>query len=162
VPHCIRPSLNQNLITPQIQFYQYRPDSDARHNAVFTPMPQDQQSMYGHMTYPQPGYATPQYWQQPHYPQPHHYMPQRVMSQSASPPLTLTRPMQKGQMEHLMDQRPPTPCLSACPSTASSPPASSVHQTPIGPGYFHLPIEHSKDETVSMPLMDDFSESAGK
>jgi len=116
--------------------------------------------MYAHMGYPQQGYPAPQYWQQPHYAQPQHYMPQRVMSQTASPPLTLTMPMQKGQMEHLMDQRPPTPCLSACPSTASSPPASSVQQTPIGAGYFHLPIEHSKDEILSsMPIMDDFSES---
>ena len=148
------------MATPQIQFYQYRPDSDARHNAVFTPMPQDQQSMYGHMGYPQHGYPAPQYWQQPHYPQPHHYMPQRMMSQSASPPLTLTMPMQKGQMEHLMDQRPPTPCLSACPSTASSPPASSVHhQTPVGPGYFHLPIEHSKEEVIPfMPELHDSTE----
>ena len=149
------------MATPQIQFYQYRPDSDARHNAVFTPMPQDQQSMYGHMGYPQHGYPAPQYWQQPHYPQPHHYMPQRMMSQSASPPLTLTMPMQRAQMEHLMDQRPPTPCLSACPSTASSPPASSVHhQTPVGPGYFHLPIEHSKEEVI--PFMHEFHESTGE
>lgn len=91
-------------------------------------------------------------------------MPQpRVMSQTASPPLTLTMPMHKGQMEHLMDQRPPTPCLSACPSTASSPPASSVHhQTPVHAGYFQLPIEHSKEiHTPMLPSMDEWTESTG-
>jgi hypothetical protein len=118
--------------------------------------------MYGHMGYPQPSYPGPQYWQS-QYPQTPYNMAPRLMSQSASPPLTLTVPMQKGHMEHLMDQRPPTPCLSACPSTASSPPASSVHQTPVGPGFFSLPIEFSKDEFVpSMPMMDDLSESTGE
>lgn len=92
------------------------------------------------------------------------------MSQTASPPLTLTMPMpkimidQKGQMEHLMDHRhssPPTPSLSACPSTASSPPASSINVTPVhAPGYFNLPLESSKEEpTPSLPLMEEWTES---
>ena len=155
------------MATPQIQFYQYRPDSDARHNAIFTPMPQEQQPMYHHpMAYHQQqpvGYPAPQYWQPHHYAQPHHYMPQRLMSQTASPPLTLTMPMQKGPMEHLMDQRPPTPCLSACPSTASSPPASSVHHhTPIHPGYFTLPIDFTKDAQSPPMLPYEYSESSGE
>ena len=151
------------MATPQIQFYQYRPDSDARHNAVFTPMP-NEQPVYSPMPgYPHHGYPAPQYWHPHHYPQ--QYLPPRVMSQAASPPLTLTMPMPR-QLEYFVDHRlssPPTPSLSACPSTASSPPASSINQTPIHPaGYFHLPLESSKEEIISLPLMDEWTESAGK
>ena len=164
------------MASQQIQFYQYRPDSDARHNAVFTPMPTEQPTYSPMAGYPHPHphtpYPAPQYWHPPHY-QPHgHFIPQRVMSQTTSPPLTLTMPMptiqidQRSQMEHLMEHRhssPPTPSLSACPSTASSPPASSVNVTPVHPaGYFHLPLESSKEEpTITLPRMEEWTESAG-
>lgn len=162
------------MATQQIQFYQYRPDSDARHNAVFTPMPSEQ-PVYSPMAgYPHPPYSAPQYWHPPQYHHPHgHFVPQRVMSQTASPPLTLTMPMpkimidQRGHMEQWVDHRlssPPTPSLSACPSTASSPPSSSVNVTPVhAAGYFNLPLESSKEEpTLTLPLMQDWSESTGK
>ena len=159
------------MASQQIQFYQYRPDSDARHNAVFTPMPTEQPVYSPMVAYPHHAYAHPQYWHQPHYqPQPH-FVP-RPMHQTQSPPLTLTMPMprivvdQRGQMDHLVQYRhssPPTPSLSACPSTASSPPASTVHPTPThGAGYFTLPIEQSKDEMATLPLMEDWTEAHGQ
>jgi hypothetical protein len=164
----------------QIQFYQYRPDSDARHNAVFTPMPTEQPAYN-----PMPGYPHPQqqymvhsYWQAPaHYARGHphaHYVPQQIITPRASPPLTLAMPMPKivldsnGQMEHghFLESRhssPPTPCLSACPSTASSPPASSINQTPVhGVSYFNLPIEPSKEEIQPMAFLDEWSENGRK
>ena len=145
------------MAASQIQFYQYRPDSEHRHNAVFTPMPQEQQPVYGHpMAYPSGHYTAPQYWQPPPPMQPGYFTPQRDMTSHGTPPLTLSVPAPKvmmdhnGQMDHVRyfnSPSPPTPCLSACPSTASSPPASSAHQTPIhSHGYFHLPIEHSKED----------------
>ncbi|RMZ91680.1 hypothetical protein DV736_g1094, partial [Chaetothyriales sp. CBS 134916] len=158
------------MASGQIQFYQYRPDSDARHNAVFTPMPTEQ-PLYS----PLPGYPPhpqypPQFWHHPQHYAPH-FMPQRVMSQVPTP-LTLTMPMPKmmveqtGAMEPLMDHRlssPPTPSLSACPSTASSPPASTGNPTPIHhpPGYFNLslPLEASKEEMPMFPLTDDWTEA---
>jgi len=164
------------MASQQIQFYQYRPDSDARHNAVFTPMPTEQPVYSSPMTpYPMVHYpAPPQYWPAP----PHfvrgHYMTPRVMTPTASPPLTLAMPMPKividrnGQLEHghylesSHSPSPPTPCLSACPSTASSPPASSVYQTPVhGHGYFSIPAETYKQEVHSqtIPLMDEWSEN---
>ena len=160
------------MAAQQIQFYQYRPDSDARHNAVFTPMPSEQPAFNAMVGFP-PQYMAPQYWQAP---PPHfaraHFMPQQVMTPRASPPLTLAMPMampkiildHNGQMEHgrYLESRhssPPTPCLSACPSTASSPPASSVNQTPVhGAGYFNLPIEAIKEE-MSVPFLDEWSEN---
>ena len=159
------------MASQQIQFYQYRPDSDARHNAVFTPMPTEQ-PVYSPMPgYPPHPHYAPQYWHHPHHYH-QHFVPQRVMSQAASPPLTLTMPMpkimvdQKGHVEHFVDHRlssPPTPSLSACPSTASSPPASSVNQTPIHPvGYFNLPLESSKEEVLTLPLMEEWTESTGE
>jgi hypothetical protein len=155
------------MASQQMQFYQYRPDSDARHNAVFTPMPTEQ-PVYSPMPgYPPHPYQPPQYWHHPHH-YPQHFVPQRVMSQTASPPLTLTMPMPKMQahMEHFMDHRlssPPTPSLSACPSTASSPPASSINQTPVhAPGYFNLPLESSKEEMPGLPFMDEWTESTGE
>ncbi|KIW94707.1 uncharacterized protein Z519_04684 [Cladophialophora bantiana CBS 173.52] len=176
------------MATQQIQFYQYRPDSDARHNAVFTPMPTEQPAyspMAGyphHQQQPQPHpppppqqYMVHQYWQAPaHYARGHphaHYVPQQVLTPRASPPLTLAMPMPKilldsnGHMEHghYLESRhssPPTPCLSACPSTASSPPASSVNQTPVhGAGYFNLPIEASKEEMQPLTFLDDWAEN---
>lgn len=139
----------------QIQFYQYRPESEHRHNAVFTPMPQEQ-PIYQQMAYPPAHYTAPQYWQPP--PQMHrgHFTPQRVLTPNGSPPLTLSMPAHKMMMDHSghMDHyryfsspSPPTPCLSACPSTVSSPPASSVHPTPThARGYFNIPIEHTKED----------------
>ncbi|KAJ9640273.1 hypothetical protein H2204_003498 [Knufia peltigerae] len=161
------------MAAQQIQFYQYRPDSDARHNAVFTPMPGEQPVFSPMAGYPHPQFVPAQYWQAPH---PHfthaHIMPQQMMHHPRpSPPLTLAMPMPKimleshGQMEHgrYLESRhssPPTPCLSACPSTASSPPASSVNQTPVhGPGYFNLPIEASKEEYQSLQYLDEWSEN---
>ena len=157
------------MASGQIQFYQYRPDSDARHNAVFTPMPTEQPVFSPMAGYPHPHtpyHHAPQYWHPPQY-HPHgQYMPQRAMTQTPNPPLTLTMPMPRYQMEHLMDHRlssPPTPSLSACPSTASSPPAS-VNVTPVhAPGYFHLPLESSKEEpTLTIPLMEEWTESHGE
>ncbi|OCT54557.1 C2H2 transcription factor [Cladophialophora carrionii] len=162
------------MATQQIQFYQYRPDSDARHNAVFTPMPTEQ-PVYSPMAgYPQQHpYVLHQYWQQApaHFARGHphaHYMPQQVMTPRASPPLTLAMPKivldGNGQMEHgrFLESRhssPPTPSLSACPSTASSPPASSVNQTPVhGAGYFNLPIDTSKEEMQPLAFLDEWAE----
>lgn len=153
----------------QIQFYQYRPESEARHNAVFTPMPAEQQPVYGQMmAYPQAHYTAPQYWQpQPQHVQ--HFTPQRVMTPNGSPPLTLSVPAPKimmdhnGHMDHVRyfnSPSPPTPSLSACPSTVSSPPASSMHATPTHHGYFNLPIEHSKEDlqVQSFSLQDSWEE----
>lgn len=168
------------MATQQIQFYQYRPDSDARHNAVFTPMPTEQ-PVYSPMAgYPQQHpYMVHPYWQ--HAPahfvrgHPHaHYAPQQVMTPRASPPLTLAMPMPRiildsnGQMEHghYLESRhssPPTPCLSACPSTASSPPPSSVNQTPVhAAGYFTLPIDVTKEEMQPLAFLDEWSENGRK
>lgn len=145
-----------HMASQQIQFYQYRPDSEARHNAVFTPMPAEQ-PMYGPMmAYPPAHYTAPQYWQPPQPMHRGHFTPHRVMTPNGSPPLTLSVPApqivvdQNGHMDHgkfFHSASPPTPCLSACPSTVSSPPASSIQRTPTHVhGYFHLPIEHNKED----------------
>lgn len=78
------------------------------------------------------------------------------MTPNGSPPLTLSVPAPKvmidhrGHMDHVRyfnTPSPPTPCLSACPSTASSPPATSAQPTPThSHSYFNLPIEHSKED----------------
>lgn len=162
------------MAAQQIQFYQYRPDSDARHNAVFTPMPSEQPVFSPMAHYPQ-HFMAPQYWQGPPQFARGHFLPHQVMTPKASPPLTLSMPMPKivydrnGQMEHghYLESRhssPPTPCLSACPSTASSPPASSISQTPIHHihGYFTLPIEHSKEEMQALPLLDEWQMENGR
>ena len=162
------------MAAQQIQFYQYRPDSDARHNAVFTPMPTEQPVYSPMIGYPQQQhYMVHPYWQAPqHFARGHphaHYVPQQVPTPGASPPLTLAMPMPRtissnGQMEHghFLESRhssPPTPCLSACPSTASSPPPSSVNQTPVhGAGYFNLPIEATKEEMQPLTILDEWSE----
>ncbi|KIW51190.1 hypothetical protein PV05_09933 [Exophiala xenobiotica] len=159
------------MAAQQIQFYQYRPDSDARHNAVFTPMPSEQPVFSPMAGYPPP-FMAPQYWQAPPHFTHAHIMPQQMIHPPRpSPPLTLAMPMPKfmleshGRMEHgrYLESRhssPPTPCLSACPSTASSPPASSVNQTPVhGPGYFNLPIEASKEEYHPLQYVDEWSEN---
>ena len=159
----------------QIQFYQYRPESEHRHNAVFTPMPQEQpvytQQM---MAYPPPHYTAPQYWQQPAHMHRGHFTPQRVLTPNGSPPLTLSVPAHKamvdfhGRMDHMRyfsSPSPPTPCLSACPSTVSSPPASSVHPTPThARGYFNIPIEHSKEDlqVQNFILQDSWEEPTRK
>ncbi len=165
------------MASQQIQFYQYRPESDARHNAVFTPMPTEQPTYSPMAGYPHPHphmpYPAPQYWHPPQFHHAHYVQP-RVMSQTASPPLTLSMPMPKimidhqtNHMEHFLEHRyssPPTPSLSACPSTVSSPPASSTNVTPVhAPGYFHLPLESSKEQpALTLPLMEEWSESAGE
>lgn len=161
------------MASQQIQFYQYRPESDSRHNALFTPMPIEQ-PMYGPvMAYPVPQYSAPQYWQPQQQYVPGHFSAHRVMTPGGSP-LTLSMPMHKivmdqnGQLDHgrfLNSPSPPTPCLSVCPSTVSSPPASAVQQTPThGHGYFHLPIETTKDDVQvhGLPFMDDWSETHRK
>lgn len=158
-----------------LQFYQYRPESDARHNAVFTPMPAEQPVYQQQMlAYPPAHYTAPQYWQPP---QMHrgHFTPQRVLTPNGSPPLTLSMPAPKLMIDHAahMDHlryfsspSPPTPCLSACPSTASSPPASSIHQTPTHGhhGYFNLPIENFKEDlqVQSFALQDSWEEPTRK
>lgn len=160
----------------QIQFYQYRPESEHRHNAVFTPMPQEQPVYHGQpMPYPPAHYTAPQYWQQQPPPQMHHgyFTPQRVMTPNGSPPLTLSVPAPKvmmdlnGHMDHVRyfnSPSPPTPCLSACPSTASSPPASSVQPTPTHHGYFNLPIKHIKEDlqVQSFTLQESWEEPTRK
>ncbi|RVX67444.1 hypothetical protein B0A52_08797 [Exophiala mesophila] len=163
------------MAVQQIQFYQYRPDSDARHNAVFTPMPSEQ-PVYSPMAHYPQHFMPPQYWPAPQFAR-GHFLPQHMMTPKASPPLTLSMPMPKivydhnGQMEHghYLESRhssPPTPCLSACPSTASSPPASSITQTPIhhmhSSGYFNLPIDQSKEEMQALPLLDDWQGDNGQ
>lgn len=150
-------SYQNQVVQSQIQFYQYHPESEHRHNAVFTPMPQEQPVYGQQMSYPAAHYTAPQYWQPPPVQQPGYFTPQRVMLPSGSPPLSLSVPAPKTmvdhqghQMDHLRyfnSPSPPTPGLSACPSTASSPPASSAHATPThSHSYFNLPIEHSKED----------------
>lgn len=160
------------MASQQIQFYQYRPDSDARHNAVFTPMPAEQ-PIYGQMV-AYPPQVGPQYWQPvPQHMMRAHFTAHGQMTPGGSPPLTLAVPMpkiivdQNGQLEHghfLQSPTPPTPCLSVCPSTVSSPPASAIQQTPTHHGYFNLPLESSKEDVQahSIPLLDDWSESTRK
>lgn len=133
-----------------IQFYQYRPDSESRHSATFTPLPQEQPIYPGQMmAFPPAHYTAPQYWQQP--PMPHgHFIPQEVMTPNRSPTLTLSMPAPKLTMDHmryLNSPTPPTPCLSVCPSTASSPPASTIYPTPTqAHGYFTLPARRFKED----------------
>jgi hypothetical protein len=143
---------------------------------MFTPHPQDQpiyggipmqgyQQMHSHY-YPAPHWqhTPPQYAPQAHYA----HAPQgRVMTPRASPPLMLATPKivvdQHPSMMHHLDMgfmiernspTPPTPSLSACPSTVSSPPASNYH-TPVHGGYFgfNLPIEPQKDD-LNVPFAD--------
>lgn len=166
---------HNQMAQSQIQFYEYRPESEHRHAAVFTPMAQEHHPMYHHqmMAYPPAHYTAPQYWQPP--PQMHraHFTPQRLMTPHGTPPLTLSVPAPKmladrnAHMEHMRyfnSPSPPTPCLSACPSTASSPPASSVYQTPTHHGYFNLPIEHSKEDlqVQNFVLQDSWEEPTRK
>jgi hypothetical protein len=166
----------QSMPPQQIQIYHYQPDSDARHNGMFTPHPQDQPiygalPMHGYQQvpshyYPAPHWqhTPPQYAPQAHYAHPHQG---RVMTPRASPPLMLATPKivvdQHPSMMHHLDTgfmiernspTPPTPSLSACPSTVSSPPASNYH-TPVHGGYFgfNLPIEAQKDD-LHIPFAD--------
>lgn len=164
----------------QIQFYQYRPESEHRHNAVFTPMPQEQ-PVYHHpqhmMAYPPPAhYTAPQYWQPaPQHMHRGHFTPQRVLTPNGTPPLTLSVPAPKvmidqhGHMDHMRyfnSPSPPTPCLSACPSTASSPPASSFHPTPTHShhGYFNIPMKYKEEDLQAQHfiLQDSWEEPTRK
>jgi hypothetical protein len=166
----------ESMAPQQIQIYHYQPDSDSRHNGMFTPHPQDQ-PIYGGLpmqSYPPVHghyYSAPPTWQHPpQYAQHVHYAhahPGHIMTPRASPPLMMATPKivvdQHPSMMHHLDTSfliernsptPPTPSLSACPSTVSSPPASN-YQTPVHGGYFgfNLPIEVQKDD-LQTPLAD--------
>lgn len=158
----------------QVQFIHYQPNADPRQNGMFTPPPQDQQSGYSTMAH---GYAQaqgpcypPQMWHHPvAYPPRVPFVHPQVMTPTASPPPTASAPKivvdhmpptlgplnTKFIVESRHSPSPPTPSLSACPSTVSSPPASSMYQTPItGAGYFNLAIEPSKDESNMMSFLE--------
>lgn len=157
-----------------VQFIHYQPCGDPRRTGMFTPPPQDQQSAYGPATtgYPHPqGHCYPPHmWHHPApYPPRVPFIHPQVMTPSASPPPMASAPKivveqlppslgpldTKFIVESRHSPSPPTPSLSACPSTVSSPPASSIYQTPVnGAGYFNFAIEPSKDESNMMAFLE--------
>lgn len=154
-----------------IQFYHYQPDAEAPHRqqAVFTPQPNDRQACKAPVpTYPPPYgmyYSQSQVWQQPPF-QPHaQYAGHGMMTPTASPPATYfgskiyvdqnSPALRQLETNFIVESRnspsPPTPSLSACPSTISSPPSSSAFQTPVNGGFYPIAsleaLEGAKDQT---------------
>ena len=156
-----------NQTAGPIQIYHYQPDAEAhRQQAVFTPHPNDRQvckapvptySPYG-IYYPQS-----QVWQQPPFQPQGPYAGHGMMTPAASPPATYFLPkicveqhsptLRQLETNFIVESRhspsPPTPSLSACTSTISSPPSSSSFQTPVNGGFFTIPsleaFEGAKD-----------------
>ena len=140
-----------------IQFYYYQPGTEAQHRqqAVFAPHPNDRQA--GKATapaYPPPYgmfYSPSQVWQHPPF-QPGPYAGHGMVTPTTSPPAGYFAPkiyldqhtpaLQQLETNFVVESRhsptPPTPSLSACPSTISSPPSSGAFQTPVGGGVFPL------------------------
>jgi hypothetical protein len=154
-----------------IQFYHYQPDAEAQHRqqAVFTPQPNDRQACKAPVpTYPPlygMYYSQSQVWQQPPF-QPHaQYAGHGMMTPTASPPATYfgskiyvdqnSPALRQLETNFIVESRnspsPPTPSLSACPSTISSPPSSSAFQTPVNGGFFPITsleaLEGAKDQS---------------
>lgn len=154
-----------------LQFYHYQPDAEAPHRqqAVFTPQPNDRQACKAPVpTYPPlygMYYSQSQVWQQPPF-QPHaQYAGHGMMTPAASPPATYfgskiyvdqnSPALRQLETNFIVESRnspsPPTPSLSACPSTISSPPSSSAFQTPVNGGFFPIAsleaLEGGKDQT---------------
>ena len=154
-----------------IQFYHYQPEAEAHHRqqAVFTPHPNDRQACKAPIpTYPPPYgmyYPQSQVWQQPPFQPQAHYAGHGMMTPTASPPATYFAPkiyveqhspaLRQLDTNFIVESRhspsPPTPSLSACPSTISSPPCSVAFQTPVNGGFFTIPsleaLEGVKDQT---------------
>ena len=168
----------------QVQFIHYQPQIDPRHNGMYTPPPQEHHAGYGH---PMLGYTQPHahYYPQPQmYYHPTPYPPKvpfihpRVMTPTASPPPMIAAPRivvdhlqpalgpldTKFIVESRHSPSPPTPSLSACPSTVSSPPASGTFQTPVnGGGYFNFAVESNKEEVNMMSYIENqWSETSRK
>jgi hypothetical protein len=162
-----------------VQFIHYQPNVDPRQSGMFTPPPHEQPSgyctpMHGYPHGPAPGYP-PQMWQP--YPPTAPFVHPRLMTPTASPPPVGVAPKimveqvpalgpldTKFIVESRHSPSPPTPSLSACPSTVSSPPASSIYQTPVnGGGYFNLAAEPVKDEPNMMSFLEqEWSETSRK
>jgi len=161
----------------QMQFIHYQPNADPRHNGMYTPPPQDYQhgmpvQMHGYAQVQAPCYPQ-QMWQHPamYNPRGGHFANHRVMTPVASPPPMGVAPriIVEPQLDtsFIVESRhspsPPTPSLSACPSTVSSPPASSVYQTPVcGGGYFSFAIDPKDDSNVMSFLEHEWSETSRK
>lgn len=148
-----------------IQFYHYQPDVEAHHRqqAVFTPHPNDRQAIRAPMpTYPPPYgmyYSAAPVWQQPPFNPQAQYAGHAMMTPTASPQSMHLAPKifveqhspQLRQLEtnFVVESRhspsPPTPSLSACPSTINSPPSSCTFQTPINGGFFTIPSLEALD-----------------
>jgi hypothetical protein len=150
-------SMAPNQAAGPIQIYHYQPDAEAhRQQAIFTPHPNDRQvckapvptySPYG-IYYPQT-----QVWQQPPFQPQGPYAGHGMMTPAASPPATYFPPkiyveqhsptLRQLETNFIVESRhspsPPTPSLSACTSTISSPPSSSTFQTPVNGGFFTIP-----------------------
>jgi len=162
----------------QVQFIHYQPNPDPRQSGMFTPPPQEHHHgystpMHGYPHHQAP-YFPPHMWAQ--YPPKAPFGHPRVMTPIASPPPMVPAPKivveqpalgpldTKFIVESRHSPAPPTPSLSVCPSTVSSPPASSVYQTPTnGGGYFNFAIEPMKEETNAMSFLEhEWSETSRK
>lgn len=165
--------------TGPIQFYHYQPDAEAPHRqqAVFTPQPNDRQACKAPVpTYPpQYGmyYSQSQVWQQPPF-QPHaQYAGHGMMTPAASPPATYfgskiyvdqnSPALRQLETNFIVESRnspsPPTPSLSACPSTISSPPSSSAFQTPVNGGFYPIASLEALEGAKDQSHMADFTDA---
>ena len=165
----------------QVQFIHYQPNVDPRQSGMYTPPPQEHHSGYSTPVhgYPSHGAYYPQMWHHPvPYPPKVPFLHPRMMTPTASPPPMGFAPRivvdqfppalgpldTKFIVESRHSPSPPTPSLSACPSTVSSPPASSVYQTPVnGGGYFNFAVESQKDENNMLAFLEqEWSETSRK
>jgi hypothetical protein len=148
--------------TGPIQIYHYQPNPEAHHQqqAVFTPHPNDRQAGKAPMpAYPPPYgmyYPQTQVWQQPPFQAQGPYTGHGMMTPTTSPPASYFPPkiyveqqspaLRQLETNFIVESRhsptPPTPSLSACPSTISSPPSSCAFQTPVNGGFYTFtPLE---------------------
>lgn len=147
-----------------IQFYHYQPDAEAHHRqqAIFTPHPNDRQVIRAPMPSYPPAYGmyypAPQVWQQPPFQPQAHYPGHPMMTPTASPPAMHlapkifveqhSPPLRQLETSFIVESRhspsPPTPSLSACPSTIGSPP-SCAFQTPVNGAFFTIPSLEALD-----------------
>lgn len=170
------------MMAPQpqgpIQFYHYQPDAEAHHRqqATFAPHPNDRQVYRAPMPqYPAPYgmyYPQAQVWQQPPFQPQVRYANHPMMTPTASPPAVHLAPkifveqhspaLRQLETNFIVESRhspsPPTPSLSACPSTIGSPPSSCTFQTPINGGFFTIPsleaIDGAKEHAQNGHIVD--------
>jgi hypothetical protein len=144
--------------TGPIQIYHYQPGTEPHHRqqAVFTPHPHEPQAGKATVpSYPPPYgvyYPQSQVWQHPPFQPQGPYAGHGMMTPTASPPAGYFTPkiyvdqhsaaLRQLETNFIVESRhsptPPTPSLSACPSTISSPPSSGAFQTPVNGGFFPL------------------------